>query len=297
MLKQSDVRGVYVPVVTPFLPDGQLDLESYRRYVRKLVEHDINGLVINGTTGESPTLAWEEVCELVRATQQELTSLGLQKSLPIIVGTGTNDTLTTVKRTERAGELGADAVLVVTPYYSRPPQEGIVEHYRRTAQVGVPVIAYEVPARTGVRVTTDTMNRILDLDDVIGLKDSSGGLELIEELNKSRLKPVLCGEDILFRRMLALGASGGILASANVCADSLIHVSRLASQGDYQGADDAFDKLVPLIRKLFQESNPAPLKWLLAKQGLLASDTLRLPMSSISWQLQLELEQELEQSY
>jgi 4-hydroxy-tetrahydrodipicolinate synthase len=97
--------------------------------------------------------------------------------------------------------------------------------------------------------------------------------------------------------MLALGASGGILASANVCADSLIHVSRLASQGDYQGADDAFDKLVPLIRKLFQESNPAPLKWLLAKQGLLASDTLRLPMSSISWQLQLELEQELEQSY
>ncbi|MEK3912651.1 4-hydroxy-tetrahydrodipicolinate synthase [Paenibacillus sp. FSL H7-0331] len=287
MMNETDVKGIYVPVVAPFTGNEELDLDSYRNYIGKLLAHDIQGLVINGTTGEAPTVMWEEVSELVQTTQACMQ----QKRIPIVIGTGTNSTVSTVKRTEMAGLLGADAVLVVTPYYSRPSQEGILEHYRRVAQVGVPIIAYEVPSRTGVRLTTDTIRKIMDLNGVIGLKDSSGGIELISELTRHDTKPILCGEDLYFHAMLSQGASGGMLASANVIPEALIHVFRLASNGNFIQAKQAFDLLVPLIRGLFQESNPSPIKWILARHGIISSDTLRLPMGPISNQLQLELGQ------
>ncbi|WP_426448267.1 4-hydroxy-tetrahydrodipicolinate synthase [Paenibacillus sp. S-38] len=291
MLNERDLKGIFVPVVTPFLPNAELDMDSYRNYLGKLVEQEIQGLVINGTTGEAPTVSWEEVAALVHTTRECMA--GRPNAIPIVIGTGTNDTVSTVKRTEMAGQLGADAVLVVTPYYSRPSQEGILEHFRRVAQVGVPVIAYEVPSRTGVRITADSMKRIMDLNGVIGLKDSSGGTGLLSELTRLGTKPVLCGEDLYFHAMLSQGASGGILASANVNTSAFIQVYRLASEGDLNGARTHFDLLVPLIQRLFQESNPSPLKWLLARQGILSSDTLRLPMGPITKALQLELERTL----
>lgn len=289
MLNESHLKGIYVPVVTPFLPNEELDLDSYRHYLEKLIAYDIQGLVINGTTGESPTVSWDEVETVVHETKASLTKNNNQMSL--IVGTGTNHTLSTVKRTECAGNLGADAVLVVTPYYSRPSQEGIVEHFRRAAQVGVPVIAYEVPTRTGITLTADTLRAILELDGVIGLKDSSGGTGLISELRGHVKKPILCGEDIFFHDMLKLGASGGMLASANLQTDAFIEVHRLASSGDFIGAKIIFDTLIPFIQKLFQESNPAPLKWILAQKGILSSSTLRLPMGSITEELKGQIKQ------
>ncbi|MCZ8521407.1 MULTISPECIES: 4-hydroxy-tetrahydrodipicolinate synthase [Paenibacillus] len=289
MLNERDLKGIYVPVVTPFLPNAELDTDSYRTYLGKLLEEDIQGVVINGTTGEAPTVSWEEVADLFHATRACMS--GRQSHIPVVIGTGTNDTRSTVRRTEMAGQLGADAVLVVTPYYSRPSQEGILEHFRQVAQVGVPIIAYEVPFRTGVRLSADTIRRIMELNGVIGLKDSSGGLALITELTRLGTKPILCGEDLYFHAMLTQGASGGILASANVNTSAFIHVFRLASQGDFIAAQKAFDLLVPFIERLFQESNPAPLKWLLARQGILASGTLRLPMVPITKGLQLEFEQ------
>ncbi|MBP1995367.1 4-hydroxy-tetrahydrodipicolinate synthase [Paenibacillus eucommiae] len=286
MLNEEDLKGIFVPVVTPFLPNGGLDLASYQNYLGKLLEHNIQGLVINGTTGESPTVSWEEVASLVKATKKSMPG----SSIPVIIGTGTNDTASTVKRTEMAGRLGADAVLVVVPYYSRPSQEGIIEHFRRAAQVGVPVIAYEIPSRTGVRLTADTTRRIMELDGVIGLKDSSGSIGLISELTRFDCKPVLCGEDILFHAMLAAGASGGILAAANVETDAFINVFRLADKDRFVDAKKAFDQLLPLIQLLFQESNPAPLKWLLARKNWIAHDTVRLPMAPITYELKLSLE-------
>lgn len=289
MLNEQDLRGIYVPVVTPFLPNEELDLDSYRNYLGKLLAHKIHGLVVNGTTGESPTVSWEEVSELVKSTKEVMKDKKI--SIPLIIGTGTNATASTMKRTEMAGNLGADAVLVVTPYYNKPSQEGILEHFRRVAQIGVPVIAYEVPSRTGVRLTVETTRRIMDLNGVIGLKDSSGGLGLIQELTRFDTKPILCGEDIYFHEMLTLGACGGIVASANVAADSFVEVFNLVSNGDTIAAKKAFDLVVPLIEKLFQESNPSPLKWLLARQGILSSDTLRLPMGLITKELQQVLEE------
>ncbi|QWU14703.1 4-hydroxy-tetrahydrodipicolinate synthase [Paenibacillus sophorae] len=288
MLHERDLLGIYVPTVTPFLPNEELDLDSYQHYLEKLLSHNIQGLVINGTTGESPTLSWEEVTALVQMTKDCLNKL--HKRIPVVIGTGTNSTASTVKRTELAGELGADAVLVVTPYYNRPPQDGVLEHFRRAAQVGVPVIAYEIPSRTSIRLSTDTVRRILDLNGVIGLKDSSGGIDLISELAISDTKPILCGDDLHFYSMLEHGASGGILASANIQTDHFLQVYQLANQGEFGQAKKAFDSLVPLIKGLFQESNPSPLKWVLSNQGILSSDTLRLPMRPISKELQRELE-------
>ncbi|QYR20206.1 4-hydroxy-tetrahydrodipicolinate synthase [Paenibacillus sp. sptzw28] len=287
MLDEHNVKGIFVPVVTPFLPSGELDLISFQNYVDGLLKSDIQGLVINGTTGESPTVSWEEVILLVEAAKERMQG----KRIPIIVGTGTNDTASTLKRTELAGNIGADAALVVVPYYSRPSQAGIIEHFRMAAQVGLPVIAYEVPARTGIRLTVSTARNILELDGVIGLKDSTGGPELLTELTRLGSKPVLCGEDANFYAALCAGASGGILASANIHTDAFIDVFQLVLHGRVQEAKITFDRLFPLIQLLFQESNPAPLKWLLSRQSVITSDTVRLPMTSITRELQSELEQ------
>lgn len=288
MLHEQDLNGVLIPVVTPFLADEQLDLESFGNLLSSLLDHEITGLVVNGTTGESPTLSWEEVSRLTLAAQEAVKRK--KRSMPIIVGTGTNHTASTIKRTEQAGELGADAVLVVVPYYNRPSQEGILEHFHRVSQVGLPVIVYEIPARTGVRLTTDTARRIMDLNGVIGMKDCSGGIGLVSELTHPGSKPILCGEDSSFHDMLCQGASGGMLASANVHTGAFIQMYDRFRSGDRAASQEAFDRLAPLIRRLFQEPNPAPLKWMLARQGVFASDTLRLPMSPITLDLQRELE-------
>ncbi|WP_136605019.1 4-hydroxy-tetrahydrodipicolinate synthase [Paenibacillus dokdonensis] len=289
MMERQDMQGIFVPLITPFSLDGELDLASYRNYVSNLLSHDIQGLVINGTTGEAPTVQWEEVMQLTKSTQEFLKNKKL--GVPVVVGTGTNDTASSVQRTEMAAEIGADAVLVVVPYYSKPSQQGIIEHFRRIAQVGVPVIAYEIPSRTGVSLSMDTARRILDMNGVIGIKDSSDRLELVSELARSGSGPVLCGDDLQFHAKLSQGASGGMLASANVNTQAFIDVYHLFRSGDVIAAQHSFDRVTPLIRKLFQESNPAPLKWILARQGLIASDQLRLPMTSISIELEVELEQ------
>lgn len=289
MLDRRDMHGVFVPVITPFLQSGELDLESYRSYLGGLIQNDIQGLVINGTTGEAPTVTWEEVLQLVQATKK---LIGDKKQrMPVIIGTGTNDTVSTVRRTESAAEIGADAVLVVVPYYSKPSQEGIIKHFQKVAEVGVPVIFYEIPSRTGVRLTMETARRIMDLNGVVGLKDSSDSLALLSELNRHGAGPVLCGDDINYYAMLKQGAAGGILASANVNTQTFIDVYRLVQRGDDLSAKHFFDQQIPLIRKLFQESNPAPLKWILARKGIIASDQLRLPMTPISKELEDELEQ------
>ncbi|SDW19753.1 4-hydroxy-tetrahydrodipicolinate synthase [Paenibacillus sp. CF384] len=287
MLNERDLKGTYVPTITPFLPTEELDLESYQRYVANLLHHHIQGIVVNGTTGEAPTVTWDEVATLFAATKQTMTKGNHE--LPIIVGTGTNSTRSTVQRTELAAELGADAVLVVTPYYSRPSQEGVIEHFRRAAEVGVPVIAYEVPARTGLQLTSETVQRILDVQGVIGLKDSTSSTQLLTQLVQSDTKPILCGNDQTYLEMLANGATGGILSSANVHTERFVQLFNHVSQGEMIEAQNLFHSLTPMIQALFQESNPAPLKWILAEQGLLASPSLRLPMSPISADLAQQL--------
>ncbi|NUU61340.1 4-hydroxy-tetrahydrodipicolinate synthase [Paenibacillus agri] len=285
MLTEQQVFGVYVPVVTPFNTAGEVDLDSYEHYVNNIIKHNIQGLVVNGTTGESPTVTVEEFQLLVNASRELLK----QSSIPLMVGTGTNDTASTVKRTELAGHLGADAALVVVPYYSRPSQQGIIEHFRKAAEVGVPIMAYDIPGRTGVGMTVDTARTILEMDNVVGLKDCSGSPLLVTELTKYGSKPILCGDDQHFLDMLGRGAAGGMLASANVRPAEFIEIYEYFASGQLEQAKAAFERQTPLISLLFKESNPAPIKWLLSHTGVIGSDTLRLPLMSISTGLQEEL--------
>lgn len=289
MLTEQQIQGIYVPVITPFTKDNQLDIPSFRNYITHMANSGIHGLVINGTTGESPTVSWDEVEQLVQVTKETLRSIN--KSIPIVVGTGTNDTASTVKRTQMAGELGADAVLVVTPYYNRPTEEGIYEHFRVTAEVGVPIIVYEIPARTGVRVSVDTMKRIMNLDGVIGLKDSTNGVELMSELVRSGSKPILCGDDAFFYDMLSEGAAGGMLASANINTEQFIEVYDRYKNGDKEGSRELFTRVAPFIDHLFAEPAPAMIKWLLVNQGIITSDQLRLPLMPASEQLKAKMDQ------
>lgn len=291
MLTQQELHGIYVPVITPFSQDYELDRPSYHRYLKNLLSYDIQGLVINGTTGEAPTVAWEEVVQVVEETRGSLDG----RRLPLIIGTGTNDTVSSMKRTELAVHIGADAVLVVTPYYSRPSIDGILQHFRKVAEVGIPVILYEVPSRTGIRLPVDAIRRIMEIPGVIGVKDSTASTELTRSLSQYDTKPVICGNDVLFHEMLCHGASGGILASANVHTEAFIRVFQLAARGDYSRSEMEFEALLPYIHKLFEESNPAPLKWLLAQQGLISSDTLRLPMGPITDKLKLSLDHAIQQ--
>jgi len=291
-LREENIWGIFVPVVTPFSTDESLDVTSYDRYITNLLAHDIQGLIINGTTGEAPTVSWEEVRELIQRTKVVMARKG--KSIPLVVGTGTNDTSSTVNRTELAREIGADAALVVVPYYSRPSQEGIFEHFRRAAQTGLPVISYEVPSRTGVHLSANTAAAILALDGVVGMKDSSGGTELFTALKRLGVsKPILCGEDANFLAMLSQGAAGGILASANLRTELFLETYRQFRDGKTIQAANSFKSLAPLIDLLFRDSNPAPLKWLLSHQGTLASDALRPPLMPISRELGQQLIKEL----
>ncbi|QSF42860.1 4-hydroxy-tetrahydrodipicolinate synthase [Paenibacillus tianjinensis] len=285
MLTEEQIYGIYVPVVTPFNAAGEIDLPSYQRYVNNIIKNKIHGLVVNGTTGESPTVNIQELQTLITASQQLLQG----SDIPLVIGTGTNDTMSTVARTELAASLGADAALVVVPYYSRPSQAGIIAHFRKAAEVGIPIIAYDIPGRAGVGMTVDTARTILEMDNVVGLKDCSGSPLLVSELSRLGSKPVLCGDDLSFFDMLGCGAAGGMLASANVHTAKFLSIFEQYKTGQVDAARAEYDRLVPLMKLLFKESNPAPIKWLLSVQGEIASDTLRLPMTSISEALREEL--------
>ncbi|MFE5323711.1 4-hydroxy-tetrahydrodipicolinate synthase [Paenibacillus sp. NPDC056579] len=286
MLTEQQLQGVYVPIVTPFHPNGEPDLESFHTLAVHLLNSGIHGLVVNGTTGESPTITAQEMGALAGAAKAAIGSA----PIPLVLGTGTNDTTSTVKKTEQAGKLGADAVLVVVPYYNKPSQQGIIAHFQRVAEVGVPVILYEIPARTGVALKVDTVRTILDMDGVIGMKDSSGGIQLVSELSRTGSKPVLCGEDAYLFASLCCGARGGMLASAHIRTERFVQLYHRFTEGRVSEAKEQFDELLPLIWLLFAEPNPAPLKWLLAEQGILASGTLRLPMTPIGAKLQQQLQ-------
>ncbi|CAM4262763.1 4-hydroxy-tetrahydrodipicolinate synthase [Paenibacillus typhae] len=285
MLTEEQIYGIYVPVVTPFDAAGEIDLASYQRYVQGIIKNNIHGLVVNGTTGESPTVSIQELQLLIDASKQLLQG----SDIPLVIGTGTNDTMSTVKRTELAANAGVDAALVVVPYYSRPSQQGIIAHFRKAAEVGIPIIAYDIPGRAGVGMTVDTARTILEMDNVVGLKDCSGSPLLVSELSRHGSKPVLCGDDLSFFDMLGCGAAGGMLASANVHTARFLDIYEQYRAGQVEAARAEYDRLVPLMKLLFKESNPAPIKWLLSAKGEISSDTLRLPMTSISDALREEL--------
>lgn len=287
MIKEKDLHGVYVPIITPFDEEGELDAASFYNHAYNLFQDGIDGLVVNGTTGESPTITADELGVMFATAQAARDAARVQ--VPLVVGTGTNDTRSTVRKTEEAGNLGADGALVVVPYYNKPSQQGIIEHFRRVASVGVPVILYEVPHRTGVKLELDTVRAILELDGVIGMKDSTPNTQVVSELTRMGSKPILCGEDTLLFDALQSGAKGVMSASANVETERFVAFYHHFLAGQQEKSKELYEELLPLIRLLFQEPNPAPLKWLLEQQAIIETGTLRLPLLPVTEGLRTKL--------
>lgn len=285
------LHGVIVPLVTPFTPAGAVDLASFDALARSVMAAGVHGLVLNGTTGESPTMRREEVDVLTR----RLVSLSDGK-IPVLVGTGTYDTADSVSRTERARVAGASGALVVVPYYSRPAPAGVIAHFRAVAEVGLLVVAYNIPYRTGLVLDRATLASIVDIPGVVGIKESSGGLaNSVALVERGSATAVLCGEDLLFFASLCHGAPGGILASSNLLAPELVSIHRAVAEGDLSRARTELAWIAPIIELLYAEPNPSPLKWALWRRGTIAAPTVRLPLAPISEDLANRLTAALEE--
>lgn len=276
-MNASSLHGVIVPLVTPFTEGGAVDEASFDALAAALLDEGVHGLVLNGTTGESPTLRWPEVERLAR----RLVALAGGR-VPVIVGCGTYDTAESIERTERARDLGASHALIVVPYYSRPAPAGVVAHFAAIARAGLPLVAYNIPYRTGLALDQATLNAILDIPGVVAIKESSGGLANTAALVRRGDRAILCGEEALFLAALVSGAAGGILAAGNLCGRALVETYTAARAGSLDRARRAFDEILPLLELLFAEPNPGPLKWALERRGLIASRAVRLPLVGIS---------------
>ncbi len=273
------LRGVFTALVTPFTPAGEIDRDAFRALVERQVAAGVHGLVPCGTTGETPALTAEEWEWIVRTTVEIAAG-----RLPVVPGTGSNNTRRTIERTRRAKELGADAALVVTPYYNKPNPAGLAAHFRAVlGEGGLPVVFYNVPGRTGRNALP---REILDLAAHPGLaavKEASGNLGQAMTLVRER-RPglaVLSGEDELTCAMVLMGADGVISVLSNVDPAGTVRMVEAALAGRVEEAREEHYRLLPLTRALFAETNPVPAKAALALLGL-AGDTVRSPLGPAS---------------
>ena len=268
------LRGSLVALPTPFA-DGELDLDTLGELIDLHVERGTDGLVVNGTTGEAATLTDYE-----RRTAVDFVLERSAGRLPVVVGTGTNATRASIEHTRAAAEAGADAALVVTPYYNRPTQAGLVAHYLALAEAAtLPIVLYNVPARTGCDLLPDTVAEIGQrAPNVVAIKEASGSVERGRELIEDSGIAVLAGEDHLIAPLVALGAVGVVGVVANVVPEVVAELCRAAAPGgDAARADELSGRLAPLIRALFVESSPVPVKTALAAMGH-GTGEVRLPL-------------------
>jgi 4-hydroxy-tetrahydrodipicolinate synthase len=281
------VSGIWLPIITPF-KDGEIDYAGYARLVDHYVRAGVNGVIPLGTTGESPTIDDAEAEALV-----ERTVAAVAGRVPILVGVGGNDTRKVVKAVKRLQKHAVQGILSVCPYYNRPSQDGLREHFTRVAEAtDRPVLIYNIPYRTGVNLANETLLALAEVANIAGVKDSSGNVA--QSLDLLRQRPpgfaVLTGEDAFFYTMLAHGGDGGILASAHVETAAFLSVYERMAANDHQGARKAWSRLEPMVPLLFREPNPVPIKHCLWRQRLIASAECRLPLTRVSDALAKDLD-------
>ena len=266
------LKGSLVALITPFQEDGSLDINSFRKIVAWQIEQGSDGLVICGSTGESATLSPLEQKTLIQIAVQE--SRG---RIPIIAGTGTNDTRTTVERTLQAKEAGADGCLVIFPYYNRPTFEGCLIHFEKVAACGLPTIIYHHPGRTGLRFSPKELAEICDLPGIIGLKEAGGNIDQASEFMKLSSKTLFSGDDNLSLPLIAAGAKGVISVLGNLFPKEWALFIREALLGDLQKADSLYSELAPLCEAMALETNPQCIKYAMSLDNR-CSSFLRLPL-------------------
>ena len=270
--------GSMVALVTPF-KNGAVDWPSLEALIEFHIQNGTHGIVPCGTTGESATLSHQEHDEVIRAVIKSV-----NKRVPVIAGTGSNSTDEAVRLTREAEKSGANGALMISPYYNRPTQEGIFQHYKKVAvEVGIPIIIYNIPGRTGSKIEPETLARLADIKNIVGVKEATGSVDQaidVIRLCGDRLA-VYSGEDSLIYSLMALGGKGVISTVANVAPKQTAQLTEACLNGDWErGRKIQFD-LIPLIRSLFIETNPIPVKTALALMGRCSAD-LRLPMTPMA---------------
>jgi len=285
------LQGSLVAIVSPMFEDGRLDIPSLKALIDYHIDQGTDGIVIVGTTGESPTVDFDEHCLLIQTAVTQVNG-----RVPVIAGTGANSTKEAIVLTQKAKELGADACLLVAPYYNKPTQEGLYQHFKAVADaVNIPQILYNVPGRTGCDISNDTVLRLATHANIVGIKDATGGIERGTDLLLRAPKEfaIYSGDDATALSLMLLGGHGVISVTANV-APKLMHqmcVSALA--GDVKVAREINAKLFGLHQKLFVEANPIPVKWVLSEMGMIKTG-IRLPMVTLSTQYHEVLRQACE---
>jgi 4-hydroxy-tetrahydrodipicolinate synthase len=279
------LRGAITALVTPFTADGAIDETAFRRLVRWQVMAGIDGLVPCGTTGEAPTLTPAEREWIIATTVEIVGERASRGRIPVIAGTGTNDTAATIAATRRAAELGADAALVVAPYYNRPDGRMLEAHFRAVADAGdLPIVVYNVPSRTGANVDAATFLRLAEHPRVIAVKEASGNLEQIARICRERPRDVavLAGDDAWTLPLLAMGGDGVVSVAGNEIPGELVALCAAAQAGDWEAARRTHERWLPLFLANFVGApNPVPAKAALVLMGLLDSDAVRAPLLSM----------------
>ncbi len=274
-------HGSIVALVTPMKADGAVDVEALERLVAFHLDNGTDAIVSVGTTGESATLDTNEHCEVVGHTVRLVAG-----RVPVIAGTGANSTSEALHLTKFAHRLGADACLLVVPYYNKPPQEGLYRHFKAIAEaVPIPQILYNVPGRTGCDMLPETVDRLADIPNIVGIKEASASLERNQELVQAcgdRLD-ILSGDDHLACETVLAGGKGVISVTANVAPKLMHDMTSTALAGDTGGARDLNEKLSPLHAAMFAQPNPIPAKWALHTMGIIDRG-IRLPMINLEEQ-------------
>jgi 4-hydroxy-tetrahydrodipicolinate synthase len=273
------VTGSIVAIVTPMQDDGQLDLVRFKSLIDWHIREGTDGIVVVGTTGESPTVNFDEHKALIRLAVEHAAG-----RIPIIAGTGANSTPEAIELSESAKKAGASASLSVVPYYNKPTQEGLYQHFRAIAErVDIPQIVYNVPGRTVADLANDTTLRLAQIPNIIGIKDATGNIERGTDLVRRAPKDfaIYSGDDATGLALMLLGGKGVISVTSNVAPRLMREMCRAALAGDVVTARRLNEKLLPLHQKLFVEANPIPVKWAVAQLGLIGNG-LRLPMTPLS---------------
>jgi 4-hydroxy-tetrahydrodipicolinate synthase len=270
--------GSMVALVTPF-KDGGVDWQSLEGLIDFHLQSGTHGIVPCGTTGESATLSHKEHDEVIRAVIKTV-----NKRVPVIAGTGSNSTDEAVRLTREAEKSGADGALLISPYYNRPTQEGIYQHYKKVAsEVGIPIIIYNIPGRTGSKIEPETLARMAEVKNIAGVKEATGSVDQaidVIRLCGDRLA-VYSGEDSLIFSLMALGGKGVISTVANVAPKETAQLASACLEGNWQRGRELQFQLMPVIRSVFLETNPIPVKTALALMGKCGGD-LRLPLTPMA---------------
>ncbi len=273
------ITGSIVALVTPMQINGDVDWDALDKVVDLHLDNGTDSIVAVGTSGESATLDYDEHCQVIKRIIKRVDG-----RMPVIAGTGANSTREAISLTRRAADLGADACLLVTPYYNKPTQEGLYQHFKAVAEaVPVAQILYNVPGRTACDMSNDTTLRLAGIENIIGIKDATGNVERARDLVARAPKDfaIYSGDDATAVELILAGGHGNISVTANVAPAEMAELCRLALAGDATGARAMQQKLMPLNTQLFVESNPIPVKWALYEMGLIGPG-IRLPLTLLS---------------